>query len=84
MVQVRLTEALTTQLFAVTLDPNIQKQRFADWKSGDEYSSYLFGKDRLGLKATNLLIGFNGHKITLNAIFRKNHANLDMISKPKT
>lgn len=51
MVQVRLTEALRTQLLADGLDPDILIKRFSDWKGGDEYGSYLFGKDGLGLKS---------------------------------
>lgn len=54
MAQVRLTEALKTQLLAENLNPNVLTQRFSEWKSGDEYSSYLFGKDGLGLKTTVL------------------------------
>lgn len=63
MVQVRLTEALKTQLLAEKLDPNVLTQRFSDWKSGDEYSSYLFGKDGLGL---NTIVLRHVHMIPLH------------------
>lgn len=52
--RVRITQALKDQLVAASLDPNILIARFSDWKAGDEYSSYFFGKDALGLNTSVL------------------------------
>jgi len=53
-VQVRITQALNGQLIAERLDPNVLVTRFSEWKAGDEYSSYFFGKDALGLNTSIL------------------------------
>lgn len=52
--QVRITQALNGQLIAERLDPNVLVTRFSEWKAGDEYSSYFFGKDALGLNTSIL------------------------------
>lgn len=52
--QVRLTKALKTQLIAEKLDESVLIERFSEWKRGDEYSSYFFGKDGFGLKTSVL------------------------------
>jgi len=53
-VRIRITQALSDQLIAECLDPNVLIHRFSEWKTGDEYSSYFFGKDALGLKTSAL------------------------------
>lgn len=42
---VKITNALEAQMQADELDPQEFIEAFAEWKSGDEYGSYLFGKD---------------------------------------
>lgn len=42
---VKITKALEGSLVADELDPILFQKSFASWKSGDEYGSYLFGKD---------------------------------------
>ena len=45
MAKVQLTSQLDAQLIGKPLSPGLLKQRFSDWKDGDEYSSYWFGRD---------------------------------------
>ncbi|MEN9864738.1 MAG: hypothetical protein RL748_328, partial [Pseudomonadota bacterium] len=45
MLKVRMTHALTRQMLADGIDPEPFKQKFLAWKAGDEFGSYLFGKD---------------------------------------
>ncbi len=52
--RVRITQALEDQLISAGLDPNVLITRFSAWKAGDEYSSYFFGKDALGLNTSVL------------------------------
>jgi hypothetical protein len=49
---VKITKALESSLLADELDPNLLTQDFALWKAGDEYGSYLFGKDSAYVKPT--------------------------------
>lgn len=43
--KVKITQALTRQMLADGINPDTFIQKFLDWKAGDEYGSYLFGKD---------------------------------------
>lgn len=49
---VKITKALESSLLADELDPNLFMQDFALWKAGDEYGSYLFGKDSAYVRPT--------------------------------
>lgn len=48
--KVKITSALKGQMLSDGLDPNELARRFAEWKEGDEYGSYLFGKDSAYVK----------------------------------
>jgi hypothetical protein len=43
--KVSITRALTTILQADNLNEQVPIEKFEEWKHGDEYGSYLFGKD---------------------------------------
>lgn len=43
--KVRITRALSTILQTDNLTEQVLMKKFEEWKCGDEYGSYLFGKD---------------------------------------
>lgn len=43
--KVSITQALTRQMLADGINSDAFLQKFLDWKAGDEYGNYLFGKD---------------------------------------
>jgi len=60
---VRITAALKNALEADKLESNLFIETFKEWKSGDEYGSYHFGKD--GAYVTPLV---NGDKYVLRHV----------------